>query len=238
MKSIIPYTKEIPFESKLAEICSISLEHDMTLNEKEIEGNFIVSGEYKSHVVSVNKETFEFKLPFSVDVTDNIIKDSIEFEITDFTYEIIDESLLKINIEFSVSAEEQPVEEKKELDRDAIYEEVNDLFLELDKEQKEKLEVDITDDAELEKSLKEIVTEPKKEPDEERLDEESTELILDSATSKENEYTTYNIHLVKSGDTLESIIALYQTDLETLKKYNSIDNLNIGDKLIIPTINE
>ena len=46
MNCIIPYTKEIPFNSKIKEITSISLEHEMNINEGEILGNFIVSGEY------------------------------------------------------------------------------------------------------------------------------------------------------------------------------------------------
>ena len=88
MKSIVPYTKEIEFASSIAEICSISLEHEMSCSKTEIEGNFIVSGEFRSHAVSVNKEPFSYKLPFSLEVTENIDKDSIDFEITDFTYDV------------------------------------------------------------------------------------------------------------------------------------------------------
>lgn len=218
MKSIVPYIKEIQFDSKLAEICSISLEHEMHINDTEIEGNFIISGEYKSHEVSVNKENFSYKLPFSVDVTDNIIKESIDFEITDFTYDIVDEDTLRVDIEFSVTAME---EEKVENNRDAIIEEINELFLE-DKEELETEEVDfeIHDD------------------EDSRLDQESANLILNSASNKDDEYTTYFIHLVKPGDTIESIVATYQTDISVIKKYNSIDNINVGDKIIIPSLDE
>ena len=234
MKNIVPYTKEIPFDSKLAEICSISLEHELNIKENEIEGNFIVSGEYKSHEVSVNKEEFTYKLPFSVDVTDRIDKDSIEFEITDFTYEIVNDSTLKVDIEFSVSAlelEDIVEDSETEITREAIYEEVNELFNNEDIIEENNTEI-------------EVIPESKEEPTEElaeenvRLDGESADLILNSATEKENEYTTYNIHLVKPGDTLESIISTYQTDLETIKRYNTMDSLNIGDKIIIPATNE
>ena len=112
MKSIVPYTKEIEFKTKIAEICSISLEHELNINEEQIEGNFIVSGEFRSHEVSINKEAFLYKLPFSVDVTDKIVKESVDFEITDFTYEILGDNLLKVNIEFMVTADE--IEEIKE----------------------------------------------------------------------------------------------------------------------------
>ncbi len=213
LKSIIPYTKEIEFDSKLAEICSISLEHELNITDTDIEGNFIVSGEYKSHEISINKETFLYKLPFSVEVTDNIKKDSIEFEITDFTYEIVGDSTLKVNIEFSVSA----LEEEKETSREAIVEEVEEL---------------------LEEELKPTEAIDENESLEERIDKESADLILDSASHKEDEFTTYFIHQVKSGDTLESIINTYQTDLATIKKYNSFEELNVGDKIIIPSIDE
>lgn len=231
MKSIVPYTKEIKFASKLAEICSISLEHELNITDTEIEGNFILSGEYKTHEISINKEKFLYKLPFSVEVTDTLIKDSIDFEITDFTYEIVNSDTLKVNIEFSVSAEEEeillPEDNAESLSREAIVEEVNDLFLEPE------------DTPEI--VLEEVHEEEKKEESadsEERLDQKSAELILDSANHKEDEYTTYFVHLVKSGDTIESIVATYQTDLSILKKYNTLDTMNVGDKIIIPSLDE
>ena len=44
----------------LKEICSISLEHEITQNESEVLGNFLISGEYKIHELSLNKEKFNF----------------------------------------------------------------------------------------------------------------------------------------------------------------------------------
>jgi LysM repeat protein len=218
MKSIVPYSKEIKFNSKIAEICSISLEHELNISDSDIEGNFIISGEYRAHEVSVNKDEFTYKLPFSVDVTDEVLKESIDFEITDFTYEVIGDDTLKVNIEFCVTADEKEGSEEQPNDefREAIVEEVNDLFLNEESDAKEEA----------------------KEKEDDRLDKESEELILNSATNKESEYTTYNIHIVKNGDTIESIIAMYQTDITTLKNYNNIDNINIGDKIIIPSLDE
>jgi hypothetical protein len=202
MKSIVPFSENIKFNSKIAEISSISLEHELNIENNEISGNFIISGEYKTHEVSVNKEKFTYKLPFSVDATDNILKESVEFEILDFTYEIVGDDTLKIDIEFSVSALEESHEEVKE----RIIEEVNEIFIPEEKE--------------------------------DRLEPQSEELILESAESKEDEYTTLNIHIVSSNDTLESILALYKCDLNTLKSYNTIDTINIGDKIIIPSLDE
>ena len=111
MNCVIPYTKEIKFDSKIKEITSISLEHELSINDTEILGNFLVNGEYKTHELSVNKEKFDYTLPFSIDIPENLVKDSIKFNITDFSYEILNETVLKVMIEFTVTAQE---EEKKE----------------------------------------------------------------------------------------------------------------------------
>ena len=42
MNCIIPFTKDIKFKTNIAEILSISLEHDFTANPEEVLGNFIM----------------------------------------------------------------------------------------------------------------------------------------------------------------------------------------------------
>ena len=126
MDFLIPYTKEITFDSKIGSIESISLEHEMNVNEGEILGNFIVSGEYKTHELSVNKEIFNHTIPFSIDLPSNIDKDTINFDITDFTYEIEGDDTLKVIIEVNLKAQEleekDVVEEQLEREQD-IFEE-------------------------------------------------------------------------------------------------------------------
>lgn len=109
MKTIVPYSKEIKFETKISEIISMSLEHELNIKDEEILGDFVISGEYKVHEISVNKEKFLYRLPFSVDLTENILKDSLEFNIEDFYYDLIGDDILKVNIEFSVKAEEKEI---------------------------------------------------------------------------------------------------------------------------------
>ncbi len=225
MKSIVPYTKEIEFTTKIAEICSISLEHELNTTG-EIEGNFIVSGEYKTHEVSVNKEPFSYKLPFSLEITEEIEKDSIDFEITDFTYEILKDSILKVNIEFCVTADEKEIEDEKEDNEDEFVREEVD-------EEKESIRESV---------IEEINTmfEEKEEPEEveERLDAESETVILNSIEEKESEFASYHIHIVKSEDSIESICTTYNTDINTLKEYNNVDSITVGDKLILPCLDE
>ena len=238
MKSIVPYEKEIKFGSKIAEICSISLEHELNIQEDELEGNFIITGEYKSHELSINKEKFDYKLPFSVSITDNIVKESVDFEINDFTYEIENDDTLKINIEFTVTA----LEQEKEEFREALATEVNEIFNE-EKTEEEIPEPVVLEEPKNEESTeiieeKPIEQESTKSEEDTRIDKESEELIIGSASNKDDEYATYHIHIVKTGDTVETICTMYQIDVNSLKEYNNIENINIGDKIIIPEIDE
>ena len=105
MRESIPYEKEIVFNTKIAEITSISLEYEANVLDEDIEGDFIVSGDYKIHELSVNKEPFKYIIPFSVSLTDDIIRDSIKYDINNFTYEIVDDDTLKVNIEFGIDYE-------------------------------------------------------------------------------------------------------------------------------------
>ena len=82
----IPFESEIEFNTNISEITKISLEHDYNVNDGVILGNFYISGEYKTHPVSVNTDRFNYTLPFTVDISEDINRDTIEFNIEDFTY--------------------------------------------------------------------------------------------------------------------------------------------------------
>lgn len=49
-----------------------------------------------------------------------------------------------------------------------------------------------------------------------------------------SEYVTYKIYIVKENDTLDTILEKYNVDKEELSKYNVLDSIKIGDKIIIP----
>ena len=215
MNCIIPFTKDIKFNTSICEIVSISLEHEYTANPEEILGNFIVSGEYKAHEVSVNKEKFEHVLPFSVNLTTKIDPDSVDFAIEDFTYELVDKDTLRVNIEYSINA----LEEKKE----EIFEEVED-----DRETFEEI---------LDNIDEEVEEESKRNEEEKHEDLLEQNTILESI-SEEDAFVTYNIHIMSDTDTLESICTKYNTTQSILGEYNDLNTIAIGDKLIIPDVNE
>lgn len=68
------------------------------------------------------------------------------------------------------------------------------------------------------------------------IKEESKEdIILNNNVDKNNiDYVTYKICIVRENDTIESIIEKYNTTLENIKKYNVINDIRVGDKIIIP----
>lgn len=228
MNLTIPFTKDIKFSSNISEILSISLEHEYTVNELGVLGNFIVSGEYKTHEVSVNKENFEKVLPFSVDLTTKIDTDSLDFAIEDFTYELIDKNTLKVNIEYSIKAnllKEEVFESVEETN-----ETLEDMLDNIDLEEKEE-----RNDEVIEEKMEE------KEDIEEQRDtvsEEEKETVISSTLEKEESFITYNIHIMQSNDTIENICAKYNTNTSILEEYNDISKVSVGDKIIIPEINE
>ena len=53
---------------------------------------------------------------------------------------------------------------------------------------------------------------------------------------EESSYYKYKIYIMREEDTLESIAIKYNVSLENLREYNDLENINIGDKIIIPII--
>lgn len=221
MKNVIPFTKEINFENKISEITSISLEENYNCTQDTIDGEFIVSGDYKTHELSVNKETFLYKLPFSVDLTEKIIPDTLNFEITDFSYDILNDNILKVNIEFTFDAQ-------KDESREDIVEDVEKL---LNTDTKEIDEIVNEENNDIAKEDEEITHED--DDSLQRIDKDDEKTIIDSINQNDNEYTTYHIHIIKESETIESICALYNSNASLLAEYNDLNEFKVGEKLIV-----
>ena len=53
MKKIIPFIKDLSFQTKISDVTSIALEHNLSMeNADSIVGNFIVSGKYKINILA------------------------------------------------------------------------------------------------------------------------------------------------------------------------------------------
>lgn len=218
MNLIIPFEKKVKFSGPVKEICSISLEHEITKNEGEILGNFLVSGTYKEYELSVNKQDFNFTLPFSVDISNRVDLSSIEFSIDNFTYNL-DNDELDIKIDYVVEGTEM----KEEVAFERVPESPSIESL-LD-EKKEPLE---------ETTEKNEIIEEK----EDRIDNDKITNVVTSMMDTEDDFMTYHIHIVKKDETLEMICEHYHISMEDVIKINNISAVEENDKLLIPLENE
>lgn len=212
MKNILPFKKDIIFKTKLSEITSISLENTLNLKDSTLSGDFIISGDYKVTDSSTTLEPFEFKLPFEIILDERFDCSSASIDIDDFYYEIINNNVLSISIDVLVDhLKEKPLVELDDL-------------------------VDVT-------PVREVLIDEDEQIEQKEEREEIVEDKINSLFSNNNfdsdVYVTYNVFILRDGDTLDSIMDKYNITLEELKKYNDISDLKIGDKLIIPapTIN-
>lgn len=210
MKKIVPFKKEISFKTNLSEITSISLDHELELDGYTIKGNLFISGSYKMNDVSVNVEEFKYNIPVNIEMNNNYILDDIKMDIEDFYYEIIDNNILSVDIEVSIdNLKEAPMEEEK-----------HPIIIE---EEMVPVDFEITNLEDVEES---------------RVDATDVKSLFNNFDDSNETFSTYKICIVKETDTVESIVLNYGITKELLSEYNDISDIKIGDKLIIPSINE
>ena len=78
MKETKKIEKELLFKTNIKDITSISLDSDYKVKDNELIGTFIVSGDYKMHEISLNREKFDFKIPFKENIENDIDIDTIK----------------------------------------------------------------------------------------------------------------------------------------------------------------
>lgn len=221
MKKVIPFKKDIIFNTNIGEIHSISLEHFIEKQEGyEIKGYFVVSGDYRITEASINIDPFEYKLPFDISIDKKYNVDDIEVDIDNFYYEVTNNKILSVNIELAVDKLEEKEEEESRVEE--VEEKIEDVREEMREETLEEVKEESGEDIKEEKETERCV-----EP------EEKTMGIFNS--SETEGYKTYKIYLVKESDTLESIMENYSVTRESLEMYNDLSSIKLGDKLIIPS---
>ena len=143
MKKIIPFNKDILFKTNIGEITSISLDHELSIENSEITGNFKISGDYKMLETSVNSEPFSYDLPFSVEMDEKYILDKAKLDIDDFYYEVVGDNVLRVGIDVLLDnieekeievveqrcvEEEEPVQKPEKKDNTYYDEETNETY--------------------------------------------------------------------------------------------------------------
>lgn len=219
MKKIVPFKKDIEFDSNIAEISSISLEHTLKLKEENlVSGEFIISGTYKMTEASVNVDSFEYKLPFDISIDKKYDTKNIDVDINDFYYEVINNELLSISIEVVLDGLEEKPEEEEEI-----------------RMTEEKIEtLGDREEVEEEEDTKTVSTVEENSEEVNREEDNTVKSIFEGLDENER-YAVYKVHIVTENDTTESIVSEYGVTRDDLEAYNDLSDLKIGDKLIIPS---
>lgn len=269
MKQIIPFKKELLFKTKVSEITSISLEHTLSLKSDDfISGEFHIAGDYKMTEGSINREKFNFKLPFDIALDSKYDPSSIVIDIDNFYYEVVNNESLQVNIDVYVEGEkleeevlEEHMDDKSELEEavevmektDVIDSKEDNIIIssDVDKEvlesgSEEEVHFEEEDgtrnsDEEQEESLESISYQAPKLID---LEEEKKQVIQNNEfhifenMDNSDTYVTYHVYIVKENDTIDKIMEKYGVTKEDISLYNNIEDMKPGMKLIIPNANE
>jgi hypothetical protein len=223
MKQIIPFKKDIPFDTKIGEITSISLEHTLKLEREDyITGEFIVSGEYKVTDISINTESFNYNVPFSINLDSKYNVQNDKVEIDDFYYEIINEDTLRVNIDVLVD------------NLAVVKEEIDEIEEPVGVRGDEYQEEDIRDHDTID-LFKMEETPPIPVAGYVDAGEEKLKSLFDAFDDKDETFTTYHVHIMREEDNIDTIAMKYNTTKEEITLYNKVDELKLGDKIIIPS---
>lgn len=212
MEKIVPFKRDISFETKIAEIRSISLEHTYEIQNNLISGIFIISGNYKLTDTSTNVDPFKFEIPFDISIDSRYELNKATVDINDFFYELLNNEVLSVSITLIIDN----LEEKEER--------------EMEKTEEEKQEVEEIKPVSYEETEKDDETEEVKPVS---ASPETVKSIFDNMDENEG-YVVYKVHIVTENDTIESIMEKYDVTKEALEAYNDLNDLKIGDKLIVP----
>lgn len=242
MKKIVPFNNILEFNTDVKEITAISLEHIINKDPDMISGIFYISGEYKITEGLLDKEKFNFELPFDIALSNNYKLDTLLVDIDDFRYDLITDKNLKVNIDLYIDGEiEEPIEEIiPKLEEIPVIEDREESISEFIDEETE----DIEEPTEPERIdlLKEMLTDTKEKNMEEKIINEEENEVENTNTNinifnndTEEKYVTYRVYKVEENDTIDTILNKYNITKEQLSDYNNIENITTGVKLIIPT---
>lgn len=246
MKKTIPFSKEITFQTKIREITDIEVTHNLEATElNTIEGSILVKGTYKLSDMTDLEEEFHYDLPFTIEVDDKYDLEQVKIRINDFYFEIINEDILKVNVEVELSGVEEKIKQEQEeallarcYDEEKIeqiddldeVEPIKKLNKELEKETMIIEPIDILDKVDS-KKLETV----KQEAIAINVSEKPITSMFPTLSEQEDTFKSYYVYIIRENDTLDEIMTRYQTTKEELSEYNNLEEVKLGTKLIIPS---
>ena len=225
MNQKIEFKKDCMLKTYVSSITDISLTHDYKILDDTIEGYFDVTGSYKVTMSSVETESFMFTIPFTIALSSLIDRDTIDLKLSDFNYSV-EKDVLHLKMFLDMDYQEIEIKEDIE-DNEEIDNMINDL---MDKEST----TNIKSPSEFhnEVMLDNVIDSKEEVSTKEKVSEENFNTIFNEV--KESNFSKYKVYIMRSEDTLESILVKYNVTMDEIKEYNDIDNINIGSKIVIP----
>lgn len=261
MKKIVSFEKELDFPSMIGEVTSISLDHTLQfVDQNSVAGEFKINGTYKMTEASTLEENFHYDIPVDITLVEAFELDSVKVSIDNFYYEIVNDDILKCNIDVSIDGVEEVVLEQT--DEEIKKEEVEEIeniqseevdVRECDGDQIENKAIEVEEIQETEdfafQPVEEVkpLNKDKKEENQEEIikmnhsegEQNNISSLFEAFESTEETFKTYSIYILRKDDTIENIMDKYEVTKEELSDYNDLSNLEVGSKLIIPaTIDE
>lgn len=228
VKKIISFEKELDFPSMIGEITSISLDQQIEFNNSSsATGKFIISGTYKMTEASTLVENFNYEIPVEIELTERLDLSSVKTSINDFNYEIINDDVLKCNIDLLLEGVEEIVLDD-EIPLETLTEKIKDTKDSLDKDLTRECDGDLKNDSDK-------VIEEKKEIIEEAVtvknnDKNLTEEILENEISMPEAEIDENLNIIekKESDEMEdnktnnisSLFQVFENSEETFTTYS------------------
>lgn len=264
MNKIIPFNKDITFKEKIGEIESIALDDTLKFVDKySIKGDLIVRGCNK--YLDIENE-FSYPIPVEIAVDDKYDTSKASIGIDDFYYEIINDDILRVKIDLILDDLEYQDEEVKEdnlrVDFDVDIKKEDDLLdasldlvkkgekgfntamdlqkkgddvsagIDFTKNGKDSLNINANVNKESNQKLDASLSIDKGKKDNDNI------MDLFKETDNQKEYSIYRVYTFLENDTIDSILKKYGITKEELEKYNDLESLKPGDKLIIPSTDE
>ena len=238
MKKIVPFNNVLSFKTKVSEITSISLEHEIQKSDDAISGKFIIEGDYKNLIGDIETEKFSFELPFDIALGVRYERDNMVVDIDDFRYELIDSNRLKVNIDLYIDGDIIP-EEDEVIEEEEVIDEKREILKEMDEiEGDSRIDMDndfLEDTIDFSKNIIEEVNKEPMETEASTIVNENNNINIFGNISDNETYATYKVYTVMDTDTIDGIISKYNISKELLGEYNNIEDIKSGDKLIIPS---
>ena len=239
MKKIVPFNNVLSFKTKVSEITSISLEHEIQKSDDAISGKFIIEGDYKNLIGDIETEKFSFELPFDIALGVRYERDNMVVDIDDFRYELIDSNRLKVNIDLYIDGDIIPDKEEEVIEEEEVIDEKRGILKEKDEiEGDSRINMDndfLEDTIDFSKNIIEEVNKEPMETEASTIVNENNNINIFGNISDNETYATYKVYTVMDTDTIDGIISKYNISKELLGEYNNIEDIKSGDKLIIPS---